>query len=237
MCEILKDYPDVLFGCESAAAESYIPNLLFNDNRFNLNYRTGRPVPVYAYLFHEYINNFMGNQVCTHLYLDHIKSPVNILERFAYAFKAGDMFTLVLNENGDINWSWGRQKVDFLPNQENIKTFIKNANAWRQSEAKKFIHCGMMVREYKVNCDYNRIYTLEDTYIDCDKIYTSAWEAKDGSFGQFLINYNDEDVECVIDLPDNEFILKRSVDGKEEMIKGKTNIKLDKLSVALIVKK
>lgn len=40
-----------LFGCESAAAQSYIPYLLFSDNRFVLTYSIGKPVPMYSYIY------------------------------------------------------------------------------------------------------------------------------------------------------------------------------------------
>ena len=43
----------VLLGCESAAAETYIPKLLFSDNRYHINYGIGRPVPAYAYVYHD----------------------------------------------------------------------------------------------------------------------------------------------------------------------------------------
>ncbi|MBR5602016.1 MAG: hypothetical protein IKW24_05245, partial [Clostridia bacterium] len=53
----------MLLGCESAAAEPFMGNLLMSDNRFELNYHIGTPVPLYAYIYHEYLRNFMGNQV------------------------------------------------------------------------------------------------------------------------------------------------------------------------------
>ena len=43
--------PGKTFGCESAAAEPFMGNLRFSDNRFELCYHIGRPVPLYAYLY------------------------------------------------------------------------------------------------------------------------------------------------------------------------------------------
>mgnify|MGYP003312604601 CR=1 FL=1 len=57
----------VLFGCESAASEPFLKELKFSDNRFELNYYLGEAVPIYSYIFHEYVNNFMGNQICSML--------------------------------------------------------------------------------------------------------------------------------------------------------------------------
>lgn len=234
LAEVEQGTGKVLFGCESAAAESYIPYLLFSDNRYELNYATGRPVPLYAYLYHEYINNFMGNQVSAHKWLDHAKSPVNLLERTAYAFSAGDMLTLVLNENGDIAWNWGWRELDDIPNQDDIITFVKNANMWRQGIGKKYLHSGNMVKPYKVLCDNNLIYAPKGHEFVIEKIHTSAWETESGQYGQFLINYNPEEVECEICLPDGRYKLYED-DHNFVMIQGgcqKINVK--KLSTVMI---
>ena len=63
---ILEDvYQDKkIFGCESAAAEPFIKNLLFSDNRWTLAELVGDAVPAYAYIYHSRVNNFMGNQTC-----------------------------------------------------------------------------------------------------------------------------------------------------------------------------
>ena len=50
----------VSIGCEAAAAEGYVEYMPFNDAR-NYGFESGTPVPVYNYVFHEYINNYMGN--------------------------------------------------------------------------------------------------------------------------------------------------------------------------------
>ena len=189
-----------LFGCESAAAESYIPYLLFSDNRYNLNYHVGCHVPAYSYIFHEYLNNFMGNQVCTSYFIDYDKTPDSLLERMAYSYMAGDMLTVVLNQDGDIIWNWG-QPVDIpLPDQQKVKTFVKNANSWRMGKGKKYLHSGKMVKPCVVECGENTLIYPRGS-MDVPRVYSSAWTAKDGGFAQFLINYNVESVECVIDLP------------------------------------
>ena len=41
-----------LVGCEAAAAEGFIPYLLFNDNRAMINLFAGTPVPAYAFVYH-----------------------------------------------------------------------------------------------------------------------------------------------------------------------------------------
>lgn len=96
MQDLLSDWntasSDMLLGCESAAAEPFMGNLLFSDDRYELCYDIGRPVPMYSYLFHEYLHNFMGNQVCCYF------PPTTdaLLYRIAYSFAAGDAPALVL---------------------------------------------------------------------------------------------------------------------------------------------
>ncbi len=204
-----KDGKHILFGCESAAAESYIPYLLFSDNRYNICYQFSTPVPAYAYVYHEYVNNFSGNQVCANEMFDHEKSPDNILYRLAYSFAAGDMLTLVLNENGDIMFNWGERSANLPPKQEEILDFVANSNAWRTNAGKPFLHTGKMIKPAKVDMPEQNIIILKDGYIlQADKVLTSRWISQDGRDGQFLINYNDEIVECVLHTEDNfDYIL------------------------------
>lgn len=204
LSEIEEHTGNVLLGTEAAAAESFIPYLLFSDNRFAIGYSIGRPVPVYSYIFHEYVNNFTGNQVWCQGHVNFDRSPENVLERLAYSFSAGDMLTVVLNEDGEINWCWDcDQFVDHLPEQQSIKDFVKNLNGWRRGRTKKYLHTGKMVRPYALDCGEHILHcVVRDRVVVLQKLHTSAWEAEDGSFGQFLINYQSEDVTCRMELPE-----------------------------------
>lgn len=226
----------VLLGCESAAAESYIPYLLFSDNRFELNYGSGQPVPLYAYLYHEYVNNFMGNQVSTQGWLDHGRSPENALERLAYSFMAGDMLTLVLNENGKITWNWGWRELEDIPDQESILTFVRNANQWRSGRGKAYLHDGKMVKPYPVTSGTCSMYGPKGHEFVLDRIHTCAWESRSGSYGQFLINCHKAEESCEILLPEGSYRLLRG-NGEEEILHGgRQTICVERLSVVLVEK-
>lgn len=93
----------VLIGCEGAAAEPYMPYLSFNDLRFFINYSFGCPVPLYSYIYHEYVNNFMGNQCLVTDVINTDKSPLNLNQRIAYSFCAGDMLAVALSDGGQIH--------------------------------------------------------------------------------------------------------------------------------------
>lgn len=233
LAEVTGDAEKLVLGCESAAAESYIPQLLFSDKRYNLCYNIGMPVPLYAYLYHEYVNNFMGNQVITQYIFDHRRSPENLAARIAYSFVIGDMFTIVLDENGDITWNWGDLTGYELPEQTSIKTLIKNLNIWRRNKGKEYLHTGEMVKSFKVTCDYNTFYTPEGYPKLCEKVYTSAWKSNK-SFGQILVNYNAEAIVCEIELPDNEFNVIQADETILCKAKGKEKITIAPFSAILI---
>lgn len=182
----------VLFGCESAAAEPFLAQLPFSDNRFELNYYIGAPIPVYSYIYHEYVNNFMGNQICAMLE----KTDNNFTYRLAYAFTAGDMLTVVLNGNGSLQYAW----CDYVApkgkhvNKATAIPFIKALNAWRRFGGKNFLHCGKMIAPVRIECTQEK-FLLEDqkTYLYADSVLTAAYEYN-GEKVQFLVNYNNRPV-------------------------------------------
>ena len=234
--EVNADIGQVLLGCESAAAEAYIPQLLFSDNRFNLNYRIGKPVPMYAYIYHEYVNNFMGNQVCSQFHTDPTKSPDCVLERLAYSFSAGDMLTLVINEDGGINWCWGQRPFNGMPEQEPIKTLIRNLNPWRLGVGKQYLHSGTMVAPWTVHCGEHPMYRPDDSAAMVAKIHHTAWQAPDGSVGQILINYHQEAISCTIDLPEGNCKLYQDGSNWTALPGGSQEITIPALSAVLVVK-
>lgn len=182
---------DTLLGCESAASEAFIPNLLFSDNRFELNHFLGKAVPLYAYLYHEFLHNFMGNQVSGLLPAE------SFVYRIAYSFVAGDMPTLVLSPKGFLQSKWGQRDFSDLPIEEDVLTFIKNARAFYM-ENKDFMCYGNMVKPkaYKtsevtyLNHEYGRSYTD-------DEVLSTAY-AYNGVKMQLFANYNtvDKTIEC-----------------------------------------
>ena len=177
------DKKKALLGCESAAAEPYLSHLKFSDNRFELNYFVGTPVPVYSYLYHEYVNNFMGNQVCTPLEKKENSYPM----RVAYSFLAGDMLTAVIVDGGRIVYSWGEK--DFTDKQ-NALTILKNLNAWRKGVGKEYLHIGKMVKPLTVECGKESFKLNKGTHtFVVDEVLTAAYEY-DGQKVQFVVNYN-----------------------------------------------
>lgn len=66
---------------------------------------------------------------------------------------------------------------------------------------------------------------------EIEKIHTSAWISSDGGYGQFLINYNTEEVECDICLPEGNYKLYEN--DFRILSGGSQNIKVKKLSAIM----
>lgn len=192
---------NILLGCESAAAESYIPYMNLSDNRFNLNGHSGKFIPMYGYIYHKYLQNFSGNSVCSIGIYDNKRSPDSYLLRTAHSFLAGDLMTLVMNQDGEIAWAWCERDFSYLPNREAILSFIKTATAYKRGVGKKYLTFGEMIKPCKVTSEKVKIYkTGADWFKEYDKVLTTAWKASDGTRAQFLANYCPTFEKCKIEL-------------------------------------
>ena len=185
--------PDMLFGCESAAAEPFIGNIAFSDNRFELNYMLGKPVPMYAYIYHEYVRNFMGNQVCCPF-----NSDIDTLRyRIAYSFSIGDSMTLVLAPDGKLMTNWGTRDFEHSPDKEKALALISNLTTLYASKAKDYLCKGRMIVGYPVECatlSYECDYPKRTVVLP--KIISSAWQLPSGKRVQILVNPEDSDTVC-----------------------------------------
>lgn len=192
-----KKCPDKLLGCESAASEAFIGNLAFSDNRFEINYFIGKPVPLYAYLYHEYIRNFMGNQVVGYL----ASEDDTLRYRLAYSFAAGDVMTVVLNPNGDFLSYWGMTDFSKLPDKEKVLKFIGNMTKFYNEQAKEYLFAGKMIKSPDVKCNEITYYLkrISGTRpVVLPEILCSAWESEDGKKAVIMVNPHDEEKECTV---------------------------------------
>lgn len=178
-----------LFGCESASSEPYIGNLLFSDNRFELNWRLGKPLPVYSYIYHEYLRNFMGNQVSCPL----TNQKDSMCARLAYSFTAGDCMTLVVTPFGSLMTNWGNHDFSVLPDKDRTITFAANMQKFYKEKANKFLYDGTMIKPVDVECGYEEYPLDTGKTTQIPDVYTSAWE-KDGEKAQILVNHTLKDV-------------------------------------------
>ena len=203
LAEWNKKAPNMLFGCESAASEPFIGNLLMSDNRFELNYPFGTPVPLYAYLYHEYVRNFMGNQCgCP------FDTSVDTLRyRLAYSFSIGDIMTLVLAPNGELMTHWSTRDFEHSPNMELTLKFIKNMMEFYNGGAKRYLYAGKMTYTCDLECESISIPMTRGKDVSVlPRLLHSCWEDESGQVAHIVINPENE---CVrFKLGDDSYEIK-----------------------------
>ena len=195
---------DVIFGCEAAAAEPFIENLPLNDLRFNQNLKFGKWVPAYAFVYHEYVNNFQGNQVETTGFLQVDKGANHLLLRTAYSFAVGDLMTIILTEDGEIHWGWCTRFSVPVPDQDSIITLIRNLTAWRKQAAHPFLVYGRMEKPFPlIDMESVDVYRTNGAVLKFDKVLTSRFQSDDGRDVQLLVNYQENPETVTIAIPNH----------------------------------
>ncbi len=183
--------PNMLFGCESAAAEPFIGNLLMSDNRFELNYPFGEVVPLYSYIYHEYVRNFMGNQ-CGCPFLPTMDT---LRYRLAYSFSIGDIMTLVLAPNGELMSHWSTRDFSAPPSMEKTLLFIRNMKKFYDDGASKYLYGGKMTSAQEVECEKITIPLVRGRKeITLPSLLSSMWKASDGKTAYIVVNPEDRTI-------------------------------------------
>ena len=201
-----------LLGCESAAAEPYIEELRLSDNRYELCYRYGRPIPVYAYLFHRYVKNFMGNQVsCPLAYTTELCEL-----RLAYSFLAGDLLTLVINDDGDIMFHWGMRDFTKKPDRDELITFISTLHRWHKIYPEIFRDAEMR-KPLKLTCGESKLEMRYGSPVYESNVLTSAWKNGEKTV-QFLVNWTHTPQICSIE-PVKKAVIRRE-NSVESLLDG-----------------
>ncbi len=186
---------NMIFGCESASAEPFIGQLLMSDCRYELNYPFGTPVPVFAYIYHEYLRNFMGNQCgCP------FEPSVDTLRyRLAYSFSIGDMMTLVIQPNGKLMSHWGTHDFDNCPDMDKTLTFIKNIMKFYNEGGKKYLYSGKMKNAPAIECESVEIPMFRGKpRATLPRLLSSAWES-DGKTAYIVVNPDDVSIKFTIE--------------------------------------
>ena len=200
MTHLLEDWknkaPNMLFGCESASAEPFISGLAMSDNRFELNYPFGEVVPVYAYLYHEYVRNFMGNQCgCP------FDTSVDTLRyRLAYAFSIGDIMTLTLAPSGVPMTHWGTRDFEHAPDMERALAFISNMRRFYKEKASEYLCYGKMVSAPNIECGTVTIPQVRGKSESVlPRLLSSCWSDENGKIAYIVVNPEDTQIEFSIE--------------------------------------
>ena len=227
----------VLIGCEAAAAEPYFNDLMFNDVRYVIDFMAGKPVPAYNYVFHEYVNNFMGNQNTSYHIVDLEKNPENIFYRFAYSFLQGDVLTVVLGRDGAVHWDWctpwdGVPAVD----QKTIRPYIRLLNRWRKTAAHDFLLYGRMVKPLPVVCAMREEPVKYGGMHRYECVPTTRFVYRDRD-AQFLVNYLPTEQTAEVEVGDLQVFCRKNLEEEECRLPvsgGKVTLRLAPHSVAML---
>ena len=228
-----------LIGCEGAAAEPYMQYLMFNDARASINLTVGRPVPAYAYIYHEYVNNFMGNQNGVSYSVDLDRSPMNLLQRITYAFCAGDLTTIIIRDDGEMIWDWGGSWTDPGPDRSQTIQLIRNLNSWRQGIGKEWLIYGRMLKPLPV--EGTRIIPIITRQggreIPFESVFTCNWQLADGRKAQLLVNYLPEKQTVKVDASACKNVHIHLTPGHaagDAVASGKIEIAIEPLSAVMV---
>lgn len=183
---------NMLLGTECAAAMPFIAELPFNDLRAHgVETDDSSPVPAYQFVFHRHLNNFFGNSCTVPNHTD------NDCMRFRMArgFCDGSMLTVVLRDNGEIDWGsavceWSKP----APDQHSIITLVRNLNEARRDH-RDFLQHGDMLPAPHIKCgtkDFSTL-VLSGKVKTVPEILCSAWRAPDGRKAAFFVNYQTEE--------------------------------------------
>lgn len=195
--------PNMLFGCEGAASEPFIGNLMMSDNRFELNYPFGDTVPLYAFIYHEYVRNFMGNQCgCP------FEPKCDTLRyRIGYSFSIGDIMTLIIAPDGKLMSHWGTHDFESAPDMEKALLFIKNLSAFYNDVGKKYLYNGKMSAHSDFICEDVTIPLFRGRKeAILPRLLSSSWEAENGRTAYIVVNPEAEPVSFKIG--DKEYTAK-----------------------------
>ena len=189
----------------------------------------GRPVPAYAYVYHEYVNNFQGNQVSTTEWIDTGSSPHLVQLLTAYSFVAGDLMTIVLRGGGKIQWAWCCRWEESPPEQEPIIALIRNLTAWRRGAGRDHLRFGRMQKP--LDLDGIGEYTFQrrkGSTIAYPSLLTSRWSLPNRDVVQFVVNYLPEPQTFGVAVdPGTMITVHRTPDGRGgERIEARGSVEL-----------
>ncbi len=240
---------DILLGCEGAASEALFGKLRFNDARNYMGFPIGQPRPMFDYVYHEYISNFMGNQNTVSCYVFTDEAPEIIFYKTAYFFAQGNILTVVLGRDGKLHWDWGTPWESKPVDHEAYAAFVKELNAWRKHSLYEELQYGRMIKPLDIECGeyvvptYELYYPLFEgtTYYGNHRFYpsiiTNAYETQEG-VTQIFVNFSYKTQRFSVKFPEEKtikiFTDKQDEKGTQMTVKGDLKLEFSPRSVMKI---
>jgi hypothetical protein len=151
---------------------------------------------MYAYVYHEFVRNFMGNQCgCP------FEPKVDTLRyRLAYSFSIGDLMTLVVTPTGELMTHWGTRDFAHAPDMDKTLTLIRNLTAFYRDCAKPYLYAGRMCRARAWSCE-ERTIALAGSFgeIRLPSLLIAAYQATDGGVAHIVVNPKEQPQSLILD--------------------------------------
>ncbi len=177
----------MLIGCENVAAAPYIAQMPFNDTRDPIVY--GKEVPAVPYLFHEYANNFFGNESSAWADIRCLECPDNLQLRMAMSFVRGEYLTFTLRDSGELDWGAAADWNAPAPEQKPLLLLGKQFNAFRR-RYRKFLMYGKMHKPFvRIECGEYEVKLKRRDSEFYPTVPSGSFLASDGEKAQFLVNF------------------------------------------------
>ena len=183
----------MLLGCESAAAEPFAEFLALNDARASFGGSFGEPVPLQQFILHGITANFAGNQCGSRWLCDFGRSPYSLNRRMAYGFRAGDLLSVTLKEDGNAHWCWALPWSEPAPAQEMLLALLKNLTRMRQAHPEYLLHGKMLSDALPVSGETLEEFDLEGRAKPYPAFYHTTWESPEGRRAVIAVNYLDRE--------------------------------------------
>ncbi len=223
-----------VLGCENAAAEPYLETCQLNDLRYHLAWGYGgKPVPAYAYVFHEYVSGFSGNGVCLSDWVDTGRTPLLLQWLLAWNFTAGNLLSVVLKDSGKIHWNWALPWTAAEPEQQPLIELISNLADWRRNRAAEYLIAGRMEKTPPVQCGSLTVYRKNTTPLEVPAVLASAW-SNGNKRAVLLVNCTEKPEPCRIDFGETFRGMLVSHNGEQRLEADSPLLTIPPLNVLLL---
>jgi hypothetical protein len=172
---------EIVFSVEDAPNDHFRPHFHICDIRPNPN---GRSVPLYQYLFHEYILTQGAFALGPDPYWMQIKT--------AYSVVLGDLLTAIMGPGGRLlAWCgrpWARWDTP-AGDREGILALLRRATALRRQIGRDYLVFGRLLRPAALENIRPVTWTCEDRITTMPAVMHARWRAPDGRIAVALANW------------------------------------------------
>ena len=187
------NFPVIAYSTECPPNEYSMPHMHVCDSRvcpeghINNTYWQNHFIPLYSYLYHEFVLIQGGFGLAPEPYHMQIKN--------AYNFIAGMIPGGVIKGDGDFlnkdtpHWApWSSASGN---NRDGLE-MLRTTTALRRGKAKDFLVYGRMMKPLEVSGIENIVWIENDKKHEIPAVYHSAWVAQDGRFGAVFANWTND---------------------------------------------